>query len=186
MPFTFERASLPDIVIIKPRQFSDNRGLFMETYKQSDFKANGIDRAFVQDNHSHSVQGVLRGLHYQTPPHAQAKLVRCLRGRIFDVAVDIRRSSPQFGQWFAYELDGQSATMLYIPEGFAHGFYTLSDEAEVLYKVTAEYAPQHDCGIRWNDPEIGIEWPDGAVYLSDRDKNHPLLNAAELPDNFAK
>jgi dTDP-4-dehydrorhamnose 3,5-epimerase len=154
----------------------------METYKKSDFKKAGIDTDFVQDNHSKSVKGVLRGLHYQLEPKAQGKLVRCIRGKIFDVAVDIRKGSPTFGKWIGLELSEENKLMLWIPEGFAHGFLTLSEEAEIVYKVSgAEYSPEHDRGIRWNDPDIGIKWPlEGEPILSEKDRIAPLLKDAEV------
>ena len=180
MGFTFEKTDLPDVILITPRVFKDDRGYFFETYKKSDFVANGIAEEFVQENRSFSIKGVLRGLHYQIHPHAQGKLVACASGSIFDVAVDIRRDSPHFGQWVGFDLTGENGNMLYLPPGFAHGFYTLSDSAQVVYKVTAEYAPHHEAGIMWNDPEIGIEWPAGRVVLSGRDEEHPGLREAKL------
>ncbi|MHB2151103.1 dTDP-4-dehydrorhamnose 3,5-epimerase [Calditrichota bacterium LG25] len=180
MPFTIKETSLPGVILVTPKKFGDERGFFMETYKASDFLNAGLPGIFTQDNHSRSVKGVLRGLHYQLPPFAQAKLVRCLRGKIFDVAVDIRQSSPNFGQWYGHILTEDDPTMLFIPEGFAHGFYTLSETADVFYKVTAEYAPEYDRGIRWNDPQIGIEWPDGEKIISEKDQKNSPLKEAEL------
>ena len=180
MGFTFEKTNLPGIILITPRVFKDDRGYFFESYKKSDFVAHGITEEFVQENRSFSKKGVLRGLLYQIPPHAQGKLVACASGSIFDVAVDIRRDSPHFGQWVAFSLTGENRKMLYIPPGFAHGFYTVSDSAQVVYKVTAEYAPHHEAGILWNDPEIGIEWPAGRVVLSERDRENPGLREAKL------
>ncbi len=182
MSFTFKKLALPGLVLIEPRIFTDDRGYFFEAYKQSLFTANGIKDDFIQDNSSFSTQGVLRGLHYQLPPHAQAKLVRCLNGRIFDVAVDIRRSSPTFGQWLGLELSADEKNMLYIPAGFAHGFYTITGQAEILYKVSAEYAPQAERGIIWNDPDIRIDWPVKAPLLSAKDRRFPLMNQADLFD----
>ncbi len=185
MPFEFEKLEIQDVVLIKPKVFSDERGFFLESYKKSDFVRNGIDKDFVQDNHSRSVKGVLRGLHYQLPPKAQGKLVRCIRGKIFDVAVDIRKNSPTFGKWVGVILSEENKYMLYVPEGFAHGFLTLSDTAEVLYKTTSEYAPELDRGIIWNDPRINIDWPLDDIeniLLSDKDKNLPLLKDAEIFD----
>jgi dTDP-4-dehydrorhamnose 3,5-epimerase len=181
MPFRFQRLRIPDLILVEPRAFRDERGFFMETYKRSEFAANGIAREFIQDNHSRSVRGVLRGLHYQRPPQAQAKLVRTLQGQVFDVAVDIRRGSPTFGQWVGVILSDQNLRMLYIPEGFAHGFCVLSDAADFAYKVSAEYAPELDAGILWNDPAIGIEWPIAAPILSPKDASLPLLSQAR-PD----
>ncbi len=182
MPFEFFKTDIPDVVLIKPKVFGDDRGFFMETFKKSDFEKAGINVNFVQDNHSRSVKGVLRGLHYQKKPYAQGKLVRCVKGRIFDVAVDIRKGSPTFGKWVAQELSEENKLMLWIPEGFAHGFLTLSDEAEVIYKVSgSEYAPDYDTGILWNDPQIGIKWPDvGKIILSEKDSRLPLLKDADI------
>lgn len=184
MPFEFEKTEIPDVILIKPKVFGDDRGFFMETYKKSDFEKFGIDTDFVQDNHSKSVKGVLRGLHFQKEPFAQGKLVRCIKGKIFDVAVDIRRGSPTFKKWVGYELSEENKLMLWIPKGFAHGFLTLSEEAEVIYKVSgAEYNPKSDAGIIWNDPDINIKWPleeIEEVLLSDKDKNLPTLKNADI------
>src|SRR5271169_1124185 len=150
MPFTFKRLSLHEVVLITPDIFGDARGFFMEVYKHSDFAREGIPEYFVQDNHSKSAQFVLRGLHYQKDPAAQGKLVRCLKGRIFDVAVDIRKGSPTYGKWTGIELSEDNRQMLYIPPAFAHGFLTLSSTAEMIYKCTKEYSPEHDRGIIWN------------------------------------
>lgn len=152
--------AITDVKIIEPAVFGDDRGFFFESFNQAKFEAAiGHSVNFVQDNHSRSVKGVLRGLHYQLPPHAQAKLVRCTLGEVFDVAVDIRQSSPTFGQWVGVYLSAENKRQLWIPEGFAHGFITLSDTAECLYKTTNYYAPQSDACIIWNDADIGIEWP---------------------------
>jgi dTDP-4-dehydrorhamnose 3,5-epimerase len=175
MPFRFTRLEIPDIVLIEPVSFPDGRGFFMETYKYSDFAAFGIRENFVQDNHSFSAQGVLRGLHYQKEPMAQGKLIRCLQGAIFDVAVDIRRASPGFGRWIGAELSAENRHMLYVPPGFAHGFMVLSDMAEIQYKCTREYSPLHERGIIWNDADIGIEWPLADPVLSAKDKLLPGL-----------
>ncbi len=182
MPFVFERLPIEGLVLVKPKVFVDDRGFFMEFYKRSDFASAGIDVDFVQDNHSRSTKGVLRGLHYQLEPKAQGKLVRCVRGRIFDVAVDVRRGSPTFGKWFGVELSEENHHMLWIPKGFAHGFLVLSSVAEVIYKVSgAEYAPEYERCIRWDDEEIGIDWPlDGEPILSKKDANAPLLRDAEI------
>jgi dTDP-4-dehydrorhamnose 3,5-epimerase len=152
----------------------------METFKASELGAYGIPSAFVQDNFSHSRRGVLRGLHYQNEPEAQAKLVAVLRGRIYDVAVDIRAGSPNYGRWIGLELSAESGRMVYIPKGFAHGFCVLSEEADVLYKVTKEYAPDLDRGILWNDPDIGIRWPIAAPILSPKDAGLPRLSEADI------
>ena len=175
MPFSFKRLAIPDVVLIEPRVFPDERGFFMETYKYSDFAAFGIKERFVQDNHSRSIKGVLRGLHYQKPPKAQGKLVRVVVGEIFDVAVDIRKGSPWYGKWVGASLSAENKLMLYIPPGFAHGFCVLSEVAEVVYKATEEYSPEHDAGILWNDPEIGIRWPIEQPILSDKDAKLPPL-----------
>ncbi len=180
MPFTFQKTAIPDVILITPKIFGDDRGFFLESYKASEFRENGIPDGFVQDNHSRSARGVLRGLHYQLPPHAQGKLVRCIAGSIFDVAVDIRKNSSDFGKWTGHTLDAEKHEMLYIPPGFAHGFLTLSETAEVHYKVTAEYAPESDRGIIWNDSQIHIKWPHIDVILSDKDKQHPGLGEAEV------
>ncbi len=178
MPFEFLRLDIPDVVLIKPKVFSDERGFFMETYKYSEFASFGISERFVQDNHSLSSKGVIRGLHYQNPPEAQGKLVRVVVGEIFDVAVDIRVGSPTYGMWVSEILSSKNKKMLYIPPGFAHGFCVLSDAAEVVYKVTAEYAPECEAGIIWNDADIGIEWPVANPVLSDKDKTWPALKDA--------
>ena len=178
MPFQFEPLDLAGAVLVTPRVFPDGRGFFMETYKQSEFAAAGIDEPFVQENLSQSARGVLRGLHFQTGPHAQGKLVYALAGEIFDVFVDIRSDSPAFGQWRGVTLSAESRQMLYVPPWCAHGFCVLSDEAQVAYKVTREYAPAAEGGLRWNDPEVGIEWPVRGPVLSPRDEAWPSL--AEL------
>lgn len=177
MPFEFERQNIKDVILVMPKVFGDNRGFFMETYKKSDFVANGIDVEFTQDNHSKSTKGVLRGLHYQAKPYGQAKLVRCSKGRIYDVAVDIRKNSKTFGQYVKIELSEDNKNMLYIPAGFAHGFVALSDEVEIIYKASGEYAPQADRGILWCDKEINIDWGiDFEPILSDKDKYQSELS----------
>ncbi|MBI4786131.1 MAG: dTDP-4-dehydrorhamnose 3,5-epimerase [Chloroflexi bacterium] len=182
MPFRFRKLELGGLVLIEPSTQRDARGFFRETYKQSEFAANGIAAVFVQDNYSFSARGVLRGLHYQKHPQAQGKLVAVGKGEIFDVAVDIRRGSPTYARWLGEILSAENGCMLYVPPGFAHGFCVLSDEAAVTYKVTAEYAPELDRGIIWNDPEIGIEWPVTNPSLSPKDAGLPLLKSAE--NNF--
>ena len=182
MPFSFKPLEIPDVILVEPKVFGDQRGFFMETYKKSDFKENGIPYEFVQDNHSKSQRGVLRGLHYQLYPRAQGKLVRCVRGRIWDVAVDIRKGSPWFGKWVAVELSEENKLMLWVPPGFAHGFVALEDDTEVMYKVTDEYAPDLDRGIIWNDPDLAIDWPIKDPILSDKDRSLPSFNEAE--NNF--
>lgn len=180
MPFRFQRLDIPDVILIEPRTFEDQRGFFMETYKRSDFAANGITGEFVQSNYSHSIRGTLRGLHCQKPPRAQGKLVMALRGEVFDVAVDIRQGSPTYGQWVSAILSDENFHMLYIPVGFAHGFCVLSEEADFVYLVTAEYAPELDSGILWNDPAIGIQWPIAEPMLSPKDARLPLLQDADV------
>ncbi len=182
MPFSFRRLEIPDVILVEPKVFGDERGFFMETYKASEFKKNGISYDFVQDNHSKSQKGVLRGLHYQLMPMEQGKLVRCVRGRIWDVAVDIRKGSPWFGKWVAVELSEENKLMLWVPPGFAHGFVALEDGTEVVYKVTKEYAPELDRGIIWNDPDLAIDWPVKDPILSDKDRKLPRLKEAE--NNF--
>lgn len=179
MPFEFIPLNIPGLVVVEPRVFGDERGAFLEIYKHSDFVRAGIAEHFVQDNYSRSSRGVLRGLHYQKSPKAQGKLVRCLRGRIYDVAVDIRLGSPTYARWAGIELSDASDRMLYLPPGFAHGFLVLSEVAEVLYKCTEEYSPGDDRGILWNDPEVGIDWPLGEPILSSKDRLLPILRAAE-------
>ncbi len=171
--------------LIVPKRFSDDRGWFMEVYAKPTFAKFGIDCSFVQDNHSLSVPAfTLRGLHFQTPPRGQDKLVRCIRGRIFDVAVDIRKGSPTYGQWVGAELSAENGWHLFIPIGFAHGFVTLEDNCEVIYKCSDTYAPQNDGGIRWDDPVIGIDWPMRATTipeLSAKDAVQPLLADFDSP-----
>lgn len=185
MNFTFTRLELPEVIVVDVRSFGDSRGFFMESYKRSAF-ADVIPEAFAQDNHSRSAKGVLRGLHFQNPPDAQGKLVRALRGSILDVAVDIRQGSPTFGQWVSAELSAENRRMLYVPTGFAHGFLTLSDVADVFYKTTAEYAPESDSGCAWDDPAIGVDWQLQAYgitpQLSDKDQRLPPL--AEANNGF--
>lgn len=177
------KLGLEGVMEIVPRRFSDDRGFFSETYNAGAFAKAGMDMAFVQDNHSFSVtKGVLRGLHYQLPPRAQDKLVRVTKGAILDVAVDIRRHSPDFGKWVALEVSAEKWNQILVPKGFAHGFVTLSDNTEVLYKVTDLYSPEHDRSIRFDDPDIGIEWPLPAaeLVLSEKDRNAPRLHTAEI------
>lgn len=180
MPFEFRPLRIPEVVLVEAKAFPDERGYFMETYKQSEFVAHGITAPFVQDNCSYSVRGVLRGLHYQRHPAAQGKLVMVTRGSIYDVAVDIRRGSPTFGWWVAEELSAANRRMLFVPEGFAHGFFTISEDAQVLYRVTAEYAPQHDAGLLWSDPTIGVEWPSTQCTVSQKDAVLPTLDRANI------
>ena len=183
MPFEFEKQKIKDVILVKPKVFGDNRGFFLESYKKSDFYANGIEVEFNQDNHSKSTKGVLRGLHYQANPYGQAKLVRCSKGRIYDVAVDIRPESETFGKYVKVELSEENKHMLYIPVGFAHGFVALTDEVELLYKASGEYAPQADRGIIWNDKDINIDWEiDFEPLLSEKDKIQPKLCEINLEE----
>ena len=176
--------AIPEVLILEPKVFGDARGFFFESFNQKAFnEATGLDLNFVQDNHSRSTKGVLRGLHYQLPPHAQGKLVRVVRGAVFDVAVDIRKGSPTFGQWVGVELSEDNRRQLWIPPGFAHGFLTLSDSADFLYKTTNYYAPSHERCIAWSDLQIGIQWPDigMAPLLSAKDQGAcSLADSIEL------
>lgn len=176
--FEFEKTNIDGVFLIKPKIYRDIRGFFLETYKKSEFEKNGINVDFVQDNHSKSFKNVLRGLHYQKEPYSQAKLVRCIKGKILDVAVDIRKNSPTFAKWYGVELTEENGYMLYIPEGFAHGFLVLSEEAEIIYKCSKEYKPEYDAGIRFDDPVIKINWPVKQPILSEKDKNLPYLEIA--------
>ena len=175
MPFTFKRLSIPDVILVEPQLFSDDRGFFYESFRESDFFSNGIDKKFVQDNFSHSVNGVIRGLHFQKAPKAQAKLVTVLKGKIFDVAVDIRKNSPTYGKWVSEILSSDTHNLLYVPEGFAHGFCVVSDEADVLYKVSNEYSQEHERSIIWNDPKLDIQWPIKKPIISNKDNKLSLL-----------
>jgi len=172
---------LPGVLLLEPRVFGDARGFFFESYNRRAFhKATGVDVEFVQDNHSRSVKNVLRGLHYQVR-HAQGKLVRVIEGEVWDVAVDLRRASPTFGKWAGFTLSAQSKRMAWIPPGFAHGFLVVSDSAEVLYKATDYYAPEHERSLLWSDPALGIRWPlAGAPVLADKDRRGTPLAAAEV------
>jgi dTDP-4-dehydrorhamnose 3,5-epimerase len=178
----FVPTKIPEIILVRPKVYDDPRGYFMEVYREDRFSAGGISRSFVQENQSCSQKGVLRGLHYQIR-QAQGKLVRVLSGEIFDIAVDIRRSSSTFGQWVGMILSAENRHQLWIPEGFAHGFYVMSDHAEVIYKVTDYYAPEWERSILWNDPQIGIEWPlisDSLPTLSQKDIDGKPLAEAEI------
>lgn len=167
---------LKDVYIVEPRVFGDHRGWFMESYSKAVFLKAGIDCDFVQDNQSFSAQkGTLRGLHYQLNPKCQAKIVRCTKGAILDVAVDIRKGSPMYKKWVAVELSAENKKQLFIPRGFAHGFVTLTDDVEVQYKADNYYAPECDGNIRYDDPDIGVNWGSGEFILSEKDKNAPLL-----------
>lgn len=171
----FEPTQLPGVLVFTPRVFSDARGFFIESYNARLWAEQGVDTVFVQDNHSKSVRGTLRGLHYQAPPAAQVKLVRVARGAVWDVAVDIRVGSPTFGQYAGVELTADNFRQLYIPAGFAHGFCVLSEVAELLYKTSHVYSPAHDRALRWDDPELAIPWPVSEPVLSERDRRAPSL-----------
>ena len=179
MPFNFKSLAIAEVILVEPKVFEDERGFFMETYKMPDFVASGIKENFVQDNHSRSTKGVLRGLHYQNPPFAQGKLVRAVLGEIFDVAVDVRKGSPTYGKWVSAILSEENKNMLYVPEGFAHGFCVLSEIAEVVYKTTNVYSAQSEAGIIWNDEDLNVEWPVTEPELSERDKTWPALDEAD-------
>ncbi|MGC8521212.1 MAG: dTDP-4-dehydrorhamnose 3,5-epimerase [Steroidobacteraceae bacterium] len=178
----FEPTALPEVVLIRPNVFGDARGFFLESWERRKFASAGLDLDFVQDNHSHSARHILRGLHYQIR-QPQGKLVRVTRGRVFDVAVDIRRASPTFGRWVGVELSAENHHMLWVSPGFAHGYLVLSDSADVLYKVTDFWAPEHERAIRWDDPTLGVRWPLPAgvqPVLSGKDAAAPYLEAAEV------
>ena len=175
MAFTFEHLGIPEIILIKPQLFSDKRGDFWETYKSSEFKKNGIRDDFVQDNHSISAKGVLRGLHFQTEPAEQAKLVRVVKGSAWDVSVDLRPGSATYLKWVAEILTDENRYMLYVPRGFAHGFVALSDDTHLVYKCGAEYDKASERGIRWDDPRIGIAWPVKDPIISEKDALLPFF-----------
>ena len=181
----FEKQTIPEVILVTPKRFGDARGYFRETYKFQPYKDNGIGVTFVQDNHSYSRdRGILRGLHFQTPPNAQDKLVFCTRGRILDVAVDIRAGSPTYGKHVAVELSAENGQQLFVPKGFAHAFLTLDTDCEVQYKCSDVYSPECDAGLAWDDPDLGIAWPVALndIITSDKDKLHPRLK--DLPDHF--
>jgi dTDP-4-dehydrorhamnose 3,5-epimerase len=179
MPFTFTPLAIRDVILVQPRVFGDARGFFAETYHEQAFQQAGITAHFVQDNHSFSTQGVLRGLHYQLAPFAQGKLVQALEGRIWDVAVDVREGSPTYGRWVGAELSGENHHQLWIPPGFAHGFVVLSPAVHFLYKCTAPYAPEAERGFRWDDPAVAVDWPTRNVTLSPRDTRLPGFASIE-------
>ena len=176
------------LILMKPTRHKDDRGFFSEIYSYHQYKEAGIDLVFVQENQSFSLSlGTLRGLHFQSPPHAQGKLVRCGRGAIFDIAVDIRKGSPTFGHWEGYELTAENGYQLYVPVGFAHGFMTLEPASEIIYKCTSYYAPEFEGSIRWNDPNLAIEWPISEnIILNERDAIAPLLKDFETPFNLGE
>jgi len=179
MPFRFTQSDLPEVMVIDPPVFVDSRGYFMESYKRSEFAAAGINATFVQCNQSKSSKGVVRGLHYQKSPNAQAKLVCALSGEIYDVAVDLRSDSVTYGKWAAATLSAENKKLLYLPIGFAHGFCVISAEAEIFYMTTEEYAAGHEAGVLWNDADLAIKWPVPQPILSPRDRCWPRLRDAE-------
>lgn len=181
-----ESTEIPDVRIITPKKFGDHRGFFSETYNQGAFEAAGLDLTFVQDNHSFSTpKGTLRGLHFQTPPHGQAKLLRVICGAIYDVAVDIRKGSPTYGKWVARTISAAAWNQILVPVGFAHGFCTIEENTEVLYKVTGKYAPECEGGLTWNDPDLAIDWPlDGAPILSAKDESYKPFAEFDSPFIF--
>ena len=184
-----ESLAIPEVKLLMPEKHGDQRGFFSETYNKQAFSAVGIDMDFVQDNHSRSAaRGTLRGLHYQAPPFAQDKLVRVVRGSVFDVAVDIRRGAPTYGRHVGVVLSAEQWNQVLVPIGFAHGFVTLEADTEVLYKVSAHYAPDHDCGILWNDNDLGIDWPlsPADVVLSEKDRRQPSFAEIEFPFSYAE
>ena len=182
MSFNFKKLEISDVVLVEPKSFSDDRGFFLESFKISEFTENGINTKFVQDNISHSVSDVIRGLHFQKNPKAQAKLITAVKGEIFDVAVDIRKNSPTYGKWVSEILSEDNHNLLYVPEGFAHGFCVLSKEADVYYKVSNEYSPKDEGGIIWNDSSLNIEWPVSKPIVSSSDSQLPLFD--NLDDYF--
>ena len=179
MKIKVTKCKLDGVLLVEPQVFGDERGFFVESFNVAEFAEAGIDQTFVQDNHSRSAKGVLRGLHYQVNP-GQDKLVRVVVGEVFDVAVDIRRNSPTFGQWEGFYLSAENKKQLYIPKGFAHGFCVTSDYAEFLYKCSEYYSPADERGIAWNDPDIGVEWPVVDPLLSEKDKNQPFLKDSDF------
>jgi dTDP-4-dehydrorhamnose 3,5-epimerase len=181
MPFTFKNLEIEGLVLVEPRVFPDERGFFLESYKESEFVKAGLPHRFVQDNHSLSNKNVIRGLHFQYEPRGQGKLVRVVGGSVWNVAVDLRAGSPTYKKWLGIELSGGNNKMLYIPPGFAHGFAAITDDVHLLYKCTEEYDPKLYAGIRWDDPEIGIEWPVRKPIVSDKDRVLPLLKDLVKP-----
>lgn len=179
MNFSFSPQAIPDVIVVEPKPFGDARGFFMEAYKASVYQANGVTSQFVQDNLARSVGGVLRGLHYQKDPAACAKLVTVLEGEVLDVAVDMRRGAPTYGQWLGVTLSAENRRQLFVPEGFAHGYLVRSETALLSYKVSYEYVPDCDRGVLWNDPAIGIDWGATEPILSDKDRAQPTLEQAD-------
>jgi dTDP-4-dehydrorhamnose 3,5-epimerase len=184
MPFEFKRLAIPEAILIKPKIFEDERGFFLETYKKEDMEKVGIKTEFVQDNHSRSERGVLRGLHFQKEPYAQAKIVRCTRGIIYDVVVDLRKNSTTFSRYLGLVLSEQNRHQLYVPRGCAHGFLVLSDVAEVMYKVDNVYAPESERGLIWSDPEVDVSWPLDDLIISKRDRHWPTLKDLAREDDL--
>ena len=184
MSFRFTQTAIPDVIVVEPRVFPDDRGFFMETYKRSDFAAHGIAEVFVQCNQSKSSKGILRGLHYQKHPKAQSKLVWAVLGEIHDVVVDLRRDSLTYGKWIAVTLSAENKKILYVPVGFAHGFCVTSEEAEIVYMTTEEYTPEFEAGVIWNDNKLAIDWPITKPQVSDRDKMWPCLRDADNNFNY--
>lgn len=182
MPFSFRRLEIPDVLLITPNIFEDERGFFMETYKLSEFKKLGVEYNFVQENFAKSKKNVLRGLHYQLEPKSQGKLVRCVRGKVWDVAVDIRKGSPWYGKWVKVEMSEENKNILWVPRGFAHGYVSVEEDSEILYLTTEEYAPQFERGILWNDPTLKIDWGVDSPIVSQKDGKLPLLEKTE--NNF--
>jgi dTDP-4-dehydrorhamnose 3,5-epimerase len=180
--FNFKKTPIEGLYIIEPKVFEDNRGYFMETYNYKDFKQEGLDMIFIQDNQSKSKKGVLRGMHFQTK-HSQGKLVRVIKGEVFDVAIDLRKKSETYGRWHGVFLSEENKRQFYVPEGFAHGFLVISEEAEFVYKCTDFYYPEYEGCIAWNDPDIGILWPLGEVekiLLSEKDRKAPFLKECKV------
>ena len=180
MSFQFQEIGLNGLILIEPDIYTDERGYFLETFKESDYEQAGICKRFVQDNHSFSNKNVIRGLHYQLPPAAQGKLVYLITGSILDIVVDIRKNSPDFGKWFSLELHSEKKQLLYIPEGFAHGFLTLTDNVHLMYRCTEKYSPENEKGILWNDPELNITWNITQPIISAKDAGLPYFKEAQI------
>lgn len=176
MPFEFKKTFIEGLVIVQPQIFGDDRGYFLESFKKEDYQKSGIPSEFVQENQSKSMKGVLRGLHFQNDPMAQGKLVSVVVGKVWDVAVDLRENSPTFLKWFGIELSGENHTQLFIPPGFGHGFVTLENNTYFQYKCTNYYSPEHDAGIKWDDPDVKVNWPIKDVLVSEKDQNLPFLS----------